>query len=119
MSWKTRLLGCLLCLAGGYVIGFGSQSEASVRSAIGQFQGSVTSVVGVQTVLSSFEWFLVVGVILFVGGLVTVALSGGVLGQAAGAPASQAKRDPNSCRYCGASMSGSTTYCPNCGKSQS
>lgn len=119
MSWKSRLLGCFLCLVGGYAIGFGSQSEALVRGAIGQFQNSVTSVVGVQTGLSTFEWFLIIGVVLFVVGLVMVALSGGVVGPTTGGPTNQAKRDPNSCRFCGTSMNGSTTYCPNCGKSQS
>ncbi len=119
MSWRARLLGCLLCLTGGYAIGFGSQSEAFVRSAIGQFQGSITSTVGVQTGLSSFEWFLTIGIVLFAAGLVVVAVGGGVLEQTRGASSSEAKRNPNSCRYCGASMNGSTTYCPNCGKSQS
>lgn len=91
-----------------------------MRSAIGQFQGSVTSLVGVQAALSSFEWFLIVGVVLFALGLVVVALGGGgVLQQTKRAPTNQVKRDPGSCRYCGASMNGSTTYCPNCGKSQS
>jgi hypothetical protein len=118
MSWRTRLLGCLLCLAGGYAIGFGSQSVALVRSAMGQFQGSVTSVVGVETGLSSFEWFLIIGVVLFVLGLAAVALSGGAL-ERKGGPTTQAKTDPDSCRFCGAPMNGSRTYCPNCGKSQS
>lgn len=123
MSRATRLLGSVLCVAGGYVIGFGSDSQAYVRAAFRLVEGLITALPlppSVESEFSSFGWFLIIGVILFVAGAGIVVIEGTVAEQTGGGPVRPAAaRDPNSCRFCGAPMKGSKTYCPNCGKSQS
>ena len=120
MSATTRLLGSVLCLAGGCLIGFGSQSLEFVRSAVAQLDGAVsgaTSAIGVQTGIPSFEIFLIFGLVLFILGAVVVAWGGWSTPPGA-TPARYASKGPDACRFCGAPMKGSKTYCPNCGKSQ-
>ena len=122
MSRTSRLLGVILCLAGGCSIGFGSATQTTIRNAVTNVEGAINAIPflpSVETQLSSFEWFVLAGLILFLVGAVLVAIGGGArteIGRGIDRPAR--KSTEPSCKFCGAPMGGSTTYCPNCGKSQ-
>lgn len=121
MSRATRLLGSALCLAGGYLIGFGSDSQAYIRGAFRSVQGIIAMLplpTNVESEFSAFGWFVIFGVILFVAGA-GIAVVETTASEQTSRPFRPVTRDPNSCKFCGAEMKGSTTYCPNCGKSQS
>jgi len=77
-------------------------------------------VTSLQAQLSSFEWFLAVGLVLFILGAILAILGGGQQ-QEIEHPLTQSAQSVSSpkCKFCGSPMNGSTTYCPNCGKSQS
>ena len=72
--------------------------------------------------LSAWEWYLAFGLVLIIIGLLFV-VTGGAGGKKLPVPE---KKDepkvivpkPGSCRFCGADLRGSTTYCPTCGRSQ-
>jgi hypothetical protein len=122
LSRASRLLGSALCLAGGYIIGFGSDSQPYVKSAFNSVEGLITALPlppSVESEFSSFGWFLIIGVILFVAGVGIAVIESTASDQTGARPVRPVfSRDPNSCKFCGAPMKGSKTYCPNCGKSQ-
>jgi hypothetical protein len=80
---------------------------------------AIPYVTGVESDLSSFEWFVLVGLILFLIGAILAITGGGQLESSGAVDRPAQKSNDPSCKFCGAPMNGSTTYCPNCGKSQS
>lgn len=80
---------------------------------------AIPYVTGVQSDLSSFEWFILAGLILFLIGAVLAITGGGQMESSSTVDHLVQKSNDPSCKFCGAPMNGSTTYCPNCGKSQS
>jgi hypothetical protein len=122
LSRASRLLGVILCLAGGCLIGFGSAAQTTIKSAVTSVEGVINAVPflpSVETQLSSFEWFLLAGLVLFVVGAILVAIGGGGRAEIVGPGGRAARKSAEpSCKFCGAPMAGSTIYCPNCGKSQ-
>jgi hypothetical protein len=131
LSRRSHLIGGIFCLVGGYVIGYSSGVQAVLKGVLGVVNGLVNALPflpGLVDQLTTTGWYLSVGSVLIVIGLILVVLGGGGGGGKTKAPkqpenkvpASQPLvRTPGSCKFCGADMKGSTTYCPSCGKSQS
>ena len=94
--------------------------------------GTINSVVnfipylpGLVDQLGTTGWYLAVGGILIIAGILLVVVGGhGRVKVVAtqpvrSVPPVQARPAGQSCKFCGADMKGSTTYCPSCGRSQS
>jgi hypothetical protein len=126
LSRRSRLIGGILCLAGGYLIGYRSGTEAYLEGVLGAINSSVNAVPflsGVFNQLSTTEWYLTIGSVLVILGLLLVVLGGGGKAKESKqpekkAPAKAPARPPGSCKFCGADLKGSKTYCPSCGRSQ-
>jgi len=127
LSRASHFAGGLLCLAGGCLVGYGSGTEAQLKGVVGGIDGAVNSVPfipGLVDQLTTSEWYLIPGLVLVVVGLLMVVIGGGGGGPNApkkqkAVPVAEAPvRPPGSCKFCGADLKGSTTYCPVCGKSQ-
>jgi hypothetical protein len=120
------LVGGLLCLVGGYLVGYDSGIEAQLKGIVGGIDGAVNSlpfIPGLVGQLTTDEWYLIPGLVLVVVGLLMVVIGGGGGGPKApkqkAAPVAEAPvRPPGSCKFCGADLKGSKTYCPVCGRSQ-
>jgi hypothetical protein len=113
---------------GGYLIGYTSGAQSALKGVLGAIN-SVVNIIpflpGLVDQLSTTVWYLAVGSILIIAGILLVVI-GGDGGRAKAAkqpvrpmPTVQARPAGQSCKFCGADMKGSTTYCPNCGRSQS
>jgi len=128
LSRKSHLLGGVLCLAGGYLIGYTSGTQTLLKGFLGGLNSFVRTVglSGLADGLTTTEWYLAFGSVLIILGILLVVLGGGGGGQPK--PAKQAEkkatapptpvRPPGSCKFCGADLKGSKTYCPSCGRSQ-
>ncbi len=76
--------------------------------------------------VSTQDWYLSFGSALIIIGIVMVVLGGsGKLKKPKQAEKPEAEtpppppvRPPGSCKFCGADLQGSKTYCPACGRSQ-
>ncbi|MDA4112425.1 MAG: hypothetical protein OK474_00030 [Thaumarchaeota archaeon] len=129
MSRRSRLIGGVFCLAGGYLIGYMSGAQAVLKGVLGAIN-SVVNIIpflpGLVDQLSTTVWYLSVGSVLLIVGILLVVIGGdGGRMKTAKQPirpiptAIQARPAGQSCKFCGADMKGSTTYCPSCGRSQS
>ncbi len=125
MSLTRRLLGGVLCLAGGYLIGYYSGTQASLRLALGDINSAVHVVPllpGLIDQVSTESWYLALGLVLIAVGILLVAIGGGGRAKVTNKPEAPKPdapvRPPGSCKFCGADLKGSKTYCPSCGRSQ-
>jgi len=114
-------------LAGGFLIGYRLGAEARLHQAITTLNAVVNRipfVPGLVDQITTTEWYLGAGLVLVIIGLLLVVTGGGgrqretKQQQKPVAPQTPA-RAPGSCRFCGADLKGSKTYCPSCGRSQS
>jgi hypothetical protein len=111
-------------LAGGYLIGYSSGSQNQLKSVLGGLHGVVQAIPflpGLVSSLPTSEWYLASGLILITVGIILVVLGGGQpkpKRMEAKAEPEVPVYPPGSCKFCGADLKGSTTYCPSCGKSQ-
>ena len=127
MSRTSHLVGGILALAGGYLIGYNSGAQGLLRSELGALNGFVNAlplIPGLLDQVSVSDWYLSAGSLLVVVGLLLVLLGGGGMSKETNqgkkntpTPPVQT-RPPGSCKFCGADLKGSKTYCPRCGRSQ-
>ena len=127
MSRKSHLLGGVLCLVGGYLIGYSSGTQALMKGflgAVNSFVQAVPFLPGLVGQLTTADWYLSFGSVLIIVGVLLVVTGGSGQAKAAKEPeekktAPQVQtRPPGTCKFCGADLKGSTTYCPSCGRSQ-
>src|SRR5438445_5016554 len=119
LSLSSRFAGGLLCLAGGYVIGYGSGDQSMLGGITTAIDGAVNSTSFLKTIadqLSSIQWYAAVGGVLFLLGSIVILRGGGR--SSVPRKTQQRQVNPGTCKFCGADMKGSTTYCPRCGRSQ-
>ncbi len=129
MSRKSHLIGGLLCLAGGYLIGYVSGAQVWMKSELGALNSLVNAlpfIPGLVNQISNTDWYLASGSILIIIGVLLVLIGGDGRPKEPKEP-KQAEdetppppppRPPGSCKFCGADLKGSKTYCPVCGRSQ-
>jgi hypothetical protein len=113
---------------GGYLIGYTSGAQSVLNGVLGAIH-SVVNVIpylpGLVDQLGTTGWYLTVGTVLIIIGILLVVVGGhGRVKVVATQPVRpvppvQARPAGQSCKFCGADMKGSTTYCPSCGRSQS
>jgi hypothetical protein len=127
LSRTSHLIGGALILGGGFLIGYRAGAEArlhQVLSVLNGFVNAIPFIPGLVDQITTTEWFLGTGLVLIVIGLVLVVTGGS--GKPKGtkqpdkkpaAPPATA-RAPGTCKFCGADLKGSKTYCPSCGRSQ-
>ena len=125
MSRKSHLIGGLLCLAGGYLVGYFEGTQAYLNGILAPIDGGLNSLPFVPGAIDSLtveEWYLIAGSVLIVLGLLLVVTGAGGKQKEAKPAKAQAPpvavRPPGSCKFCGADLKGSKTYCPSCGRSQ-
>ena len=112
-------------MAGGYLIGYSSGTQNQLKSVLSGLHSVVQAIPflpGLVNSIPTSEWYLAFGLVPIALGIIMVVLGGG--GQPKSKKA-EAKAEPvvpvyapGSCKFCGADLKGSTTYCPSCGKSQ-
>ncbi len=121
LSLTSRFLGGILCLAGGYVIGYASGAQSILQVITNAIDYVINSISFLKTIadqLSSIEWYLAVSLILFLLGLILIVRRTGNSVSPKLQPGSRRPVNPGACKFCGADMKGSKTYCPVCGRSQ-
>lgn len=113
---------------GGYLIGYTSGAQSVLKGVLGAIQNVVNFIPflpGIVDQLSTTGWYLTVGAILIIVGILLVVIGGHgrvrVVATQPVRPMPQVQTRPTgqSCKFCGVDMKGSTTYCPSCGRSQS
>jgi hypothetical protein len=128
LSRRSHLIGGILCLVGGYLIGYTSGAQSVLNGVLGAIHSVVKAIPylpGLVDQLGTTGWYLTVGAILIIVGILLVVVGGHGRVKVVPAqpvrpvPAVQARPAGQSCKFCGADMKGSTTYCPSCGRSQS
>jgi hypothetical protein len=127
LSRRSHLIGGILCLLGGYLIGYTSGTQSVLNGVLGSIHAVVNFIPflpGLVDQLSTTGWFLTFGAIFIVVGILLVVIGGSGSVMVAKQPVRpvppvQARPAGQSCKFCGADMKGSTTYCPSCGRSQS
>jgi hypothetical protein len=127
LSRRSHLIGGILCLLGGYLIGYTSGTQSVLNGVLGSIHAVVNFIPflpGLVDQLSTTGWFLTFGAIFIVVGILLVVIGGSGRVVVAKQPVRpvppvQARPAGQSCKFCGADMKGSTTYCPSCGRSQS
>lgn len=129
MSRKSHLVGGLLCLAGGYLLGYSSGSQALLKSELGTLNSVINAlpfIPGLVGQISTQDWYLSFGSALIIIGIIMVVLGGSGKPKEPKQPKQPRTetpppppvRPPGSCKFCGADLKGSKTYCPVCGRSQ-
>ena len=128
MSRRSHLIGGILCLVGGYLIGYTSGTQSVLNGVLGVIHSVVNAIPylpGLVDQLGTTGWYLTIGAILIIVGILLVVVGGHGRVKVIAAqpvrpvPPVQARPAGQSCKFCGADMKGSTTYCPSCGRSQS
>ena len=79
MSRTSHLIGGLLCLAGGYVLGYNSGVQALLKSELGSLNSAINAlpfIPGLIGQISNQDWYLGFGSVLIVVGIILVVLGG-------------------------------------------
>jgi hypothetical protein len=125
LSRKSHLIGGLLCLVGGYLIGYTSGAQVWLKSELGALNSVVNAlpfIPGLVNQISNTDWYLASGSVLIIIGILLVLIGGDARPkepkQAKDETPAPPPRPPGSCKFCGADLKGSKTYCPVCGRSQ-
>jgi hypothetical protein len=112
-------------LAGGYLIGYFEGTQTYLSGVLGVVDDGVNSLPYLSGAINSLtveEWYMIIGSVLAVLGLLLVVTGGGGRQKEAKPAKAQAPpvtiRPPGTCKFCGADLKGSKTYCPSCGRSQ-